>query len=47
MSTQHLHRYVNEFAGQPNIRESNTIEQMTFLAQGVVGKWLPYRELTK
>lgn len=45
MSTKHLHRYVNEFAGRHNIRESDTIEQMAFLAQGVVGKRLPYREL--
>ncbi len=45
MSVKHLHRYVNEFAGRHNIRESDTIEQMTFLAQGVVGKRLPYREL--
>ena len=45
MSAKHLHRYVNEFAGRHNIRESDMIEQMTFLAQGVVGKRLPYKEL--
>ena len=45
MSVKHLHRYVNEFAGRHNIRESDTIEQMTFLAQGVVGKRLKYRDL--
>ena len=45
MSGKHLHRYVNEFAGRQTIRESDTIEQMTFLAQGVVGKRLPYKEL--
>ena len=47
MSGKHLHRYVNEFAGRQTIRESDTIEQMAFLAQGVVGKCLPYKELVR
>ena len=47
MSVKHLHRYVNEFAGRHNIREADTIEQMTFLAQGVVGKRLRHQDLTK
>ena len=47
MSAKHLHRYVNKFAGRHNIRESDTIEQMAFLAQGVVGKRLRYRELIR
>lgn len=46
MSTKHLHRYVTEFAGRHNIRESDTLEQMAFLARGVVGKRLPYKDLT-
>ncbi|MYG41351.1 MAG: IS1595 family transposase [Nitrospira sp. SB0677_bin_15] len=46
MSTKHLHRYVDEFAGRHNIRPLDTIEQMTFLAHSVVGKRLPYKELT-
>ena len=46
VSTKHLHRYVNEFAGRHNIRESDTMEQMAFLAQGVVGKRLRYQDLT-
>ncbi|MCY4613131.1 MAG: IS1595 family transposase [Nitrospira sp.] len=45
MSVKHLHRYVTEFAGRHNIRTLDTIEQMTILAQGVVGKRLPYRDL--
>ena len=45
MSVKHLHRYVNEFAGRHNIREADTLDQMMFLAKGVVGKHLPYREL--
>ena len=45
MSTKHLHRYVNEFAGRHNIRESDTIDQMAMIAKGSVGKRLRYREL--
>lgn len=45
MSFKHLHRYVYEFAGRHNIRDFDTIQQMAFLAHGVVGKRLPYREL--
>lgn len=26
MSFKHLHRYVNEFAGRPNIRDLDTLE---------------------
>ena len=46
MSGKHLHRYVNEFAGRQTIRDADTIEQMAFLAQGVVGKRLRYQDLT-
>ncbi|MCY3956462.1 MAG: IS1595 family transposase [Nitrospira sp.] len=45
MSVKHLHRYVNEFAGRHNIREEDTIAQMSLIAQGLVGKQLPYRDL--
>ena len=45
MSPQHLHRYVNEFAGRHNIRDLDTIAQMTALAQGMVGKRLKYKDL--
>lgn len=45
MSPQHLHRYVNEFAGRHNIRDLDTIAQMTALARGMVGKRLRYADL--
>ena len=45
MSAKHLHRYVDEFAGRHNIRTEDTIDQMTFLAQAVIGKRLPYKAL--
>lgn len=46
MSEKHLDRYVTEFAGRHNVREFDTIDQMSFLAKGMVGKKLPYKELT-
>ena len=45
MSEKHLNRYVAEFAGRHNIREQDTIEQMSRIARGLVGKQLPYAEL--
>ena len=38
MSKKHLNRYVAEFAGRHNIRDLDTIEQMKFLARGIIGK---------
>ena len=45
MSVKHLDRFVAEFAGQHNLREHDTIVQMSMLATGMVGRVLPYREL--
>ena len=45
MSTQHLQRYVNEFAGRKSIREMDTINQMGSIVAGMVGKRLMYQEL--
>ena len=45
MSPKHLHRYVREFAGRHNIRDLDTVEQMTTLAHALVGKRLRYRDL--
>lgn len=46
MSPAHLDRYVTEFAGRHNAREADTIDQMAFIARGIVGKRLRYKELT-
>ena len=45
MSAKHLQRYVNEFAGRYGVRELNTIDQMTNVAQRMKGKRLSYKEL--
>ena len=37
MSKKHLERYVTEFTGRHNVRELDTINQMEFLAKGMVG----------
>ena len=47
MSVKHLNRYVSEFAGRHNVRSQDTIMQMVLLAIGMIGKTLPYKELTK
>ena len=45
MSPKHLQRYVDEFAGRHNIRDRDTIDQMTAVVAGLVGKRLLYRDL--
>jgi len=45
MSRKHMHRYVRQFAGKHNIRNLDTMDQMAFVAAGMVGKRLMYREL--
>ena len=45
MSPKHLDRYVTEFAGRQNFRESDTIDQMGCVARGLLGKRLTYDEL--
>ena len=44
-SPKHLHRYVAEFAGRHNLRESDTLAQMAGLAAGMRGKRLTYAGL--
>ena len=45
LSPKHLDRYVRQFAGRHNIRESDTIDQMAAVVAGMVGKRLMYRDL--
>ena len=45
MSVQHLHRYVAEFAGRHNVREQDTIDQMSHVFAGMIGKRLMYQDL--
>ncbi len=45
MSAKHLSRYVVEFAGRHNVRDLDTIAQMTMLAKGLDGKRLRYDDL--
>ena len=46
VSAKHLQRYVDEFTGRHNLRDLNTLDQMTRIACGLAGKRLPYRALT-
>ena len=45
MSPKHLHRYVSQFAGKHNAREMSTLEQMSHVVAGMVGKRLLYKDL--
>ncbi|MCY3918408.1 MAG: IS1595 family transposase [Chloroflexi bacterium] len=45
MSPKHLQRYIHEFAGRHNIRDLDTIAQMTVVARGMVGRRLRYADL--
>ncbi len=47
MSPKHLDRYVTEFQGRHNVRERDTIDQMGDVVEGMAGKRLTYRDLTK
>ena len=44
-SEKHLDRYVTEFSGRHNDRERDTIDQMSHIAEGMVGKRLKYKDL--
>ena len=45
MSPKHLDRYVAEFSGRHNVRESDTVTQMSSVFAGMVGHRLMYRDL--
>ena len=45
LSPKHLDRYVQEFAGRHNLREQDTIDQLTAISGGMDGKRLRYRTL--
>ena len=45
MSEKHLNRYVTEFSGRHNERTRDTLDQMRFIVDGMVGKRLRYKDL--
>ena len=45
MSPKHLQRYVSEFAGKHNVRDSGTLAQMRDTVAGLIGRNLLYRDL--
>ena len=47
ISPKHLDRYVQEFAGRHNMRESGTLAQMCTTAAGLIGRRLMYRDLIR
>ena len=44
-SKKHLHRYVSEFSGRHNDRNSGTLDQMSGIVAGMIGKHLSYKHL--
>ena len=45
LSAKHLQRYVNEFVGRHNQRESDTLDQMQAMVRGMDQKRLKYADL--
>ena len=45
MSPWHLDRYVSEFTGRHNARNTDTLDQMTAIVRGMDGKRLRYADL--
>lgn len=47
MSEKHLQRYVDETVGRHNGLQDPTMSQISGVVQGMLGKRLSYKELTK
>ena len=45
ISEEHLHRYINEFAGRHNVRSLDTIDMMETVAENMTGQRLKYFDL--
>ena len=45
ISEEHLHRYINEFAGRHNVRDLDTIDMMGHVAENMTGHRLTYQSL--
>ena len=45
ISEDHLHRYINEFAGRHNVRSMDTIDMMGQVAENMIGQRLTYQAL--
>lgn len=45
ISSKHLQRYIDQFAGRYNIRNLDTIDMMKSTADGMVGKRITYKRL--
>lgn len=45
MSSKHLERYVEEFAGRHNIRYEDTLTQVGFVVGGMIGRLWKYSDL--
>ena len=46
ISEEHLHRYINEFAGRHNVRSLDTLDMMETVAESMTGHSLTYQALT-
>ena len=46
ISNKHLNRYVQEFVAKRNMREMDTLDQMEMTVARMIGRKLPYSELT-
>ena len=45
LSERHLHRYIGEFVGRHNMRDWDTLTQMSIIANRMIGKRLRYQDL--